>query len=178
MGKDPDTIEQEIADTRARMGERVDALSYKTDVKARIGDRVGEARDAVTGKVRELASGVSERAPGTEDVRRQSRLAAGIVRDNPLGLAIGAVAAGFLAGLLLPSTRAEDEAIGEAADSVRGQAMETGREALDRGRQVAQDVARTAHDSASRHASELGDSAREHAAGPAQAPMDSIQHQS
>jgi hypothetical protein len=99
--------------------------------------------------VRELVSGVSDRASAPEDVRRQARLAVGSVRDNPLGLAIGAVAAGLLIGLLLPSTRVEDEAVGESADSVKGRAMEAGQEALDRGRQVVEDVAQTAHDSAS-----------------------------
>jgi ElaB/YqjD/DUF883 family membrane-anchored ribosome-binding protein len=135
----------------------MDALSYKTDVKARIADRAGDTRDAVSGKVRELVSGASDRAPASEDIRRQARRAAGIARDNPLGLAIGAVAAGFLFGLLLPSTRLEDEALGESADSVKGQAVNAGQEALDRGRQVVEDVAQTAQDSASRHASELAD---------------------
>jgi hypothetical protein len=161
MGKDPDAIEQEIAETRARMGERMDAISYKTDVKARIGDRVGDTRDAVTGRVKELVSGVSDGAPGADGVRRRARLAAGIARDNPLGLVIGAAAAGFLVGLLLPSTRTEDEAIGESADSVKSQAVETGREALDRGRHVIEDVAQTAQDSASRHASELAEAGGE-----------------
>jgi hypothetical protein len=141
MGKDPDTIEQEIADTRTRMGERVDALSYKADVKARIGDTVGDVRDAVGGKVRELAAGVSDRGSSPDALRRQSRRAAGIVRDNPLGLAIGAVAVGFLAGLVLPTTRTEDEAVGEAADAVRGHAARTGQEALDRGTQFVQRAA-------------------------------------
>jgi hypothetical protein len=149
MGKDPNAIEQEIADTRARMGERMDALSYKTDVKARIGDKVGDTRDAVSGKVRELVSGVSDRASAPEDVRRQARQVVGSVRDNPLALAIGAVAAGFLIGLLPPSTRVEDEAVGESADSVKGRAMEAGQEALDRGRQVVEDGAQAAQVSAS-----------------------------
>jgi hypothetical protein len=82
---------------------------------------------------------------------------------------MGAVAAGFLAGLLLPSTRVEDEAFGEVADAIRGQAREIGQEALDGGLQVAQDIAQTAQDSGSRHASELAGSAEERAAEAAQA---------
>jgi hypothetical protein len=171
MGKDPDTIEQEIADTRTRMGAQVDALSYKTDVKARIGDKVSDARDAVEGRMKELVSGASERTPGSDAIRRQSHRVGGIVRDNPIGLAMGAVAAGFLVGLLLPSTRAEDETLGEAADAVKGRAMKTGQEALDRGRQVAQEVAQTARESGSRHASELGESARENMAEAARASV-------
>ena len=40
MGEDPDRIRQEIEQTRAEMGETVDALSYKTDVKARAKDSI------------------------------------------------------------------------------------------------------------------------------------------
>ena len=34
-----------------RVGDEVEALSYKTDVPARVGDYVGEKKQAVTGKV-------------------------------------------------------------------------------------------------------------------------------
>ena len=45
MGQDPDTIEREIEDRRERIGERIDALSYKADVKSRVGDAITEKRD-------------------------------------------------------------------------------------------------------------------------------------
>ena len=35
MGEDPDTIRDEIAGTRERMGDTIDALGYKADVKSR-----------------------------------------------------------------------------------------------------------------------------------------------
>jgi hypothetical protein len=41
MGEDPDMIRKDIEDTRERMGETVDALGYKADVK-------GRAKDSVT----------------------------------------------------------------------------------------------------------------------------------
>ena len=44
MGQDPDAIRDEIADTRERMGDTIDALGYKADVKSR-------AKDNVSGKV-------------------------------------------------------------------------------------------------------------------------------
>ncbi len=172
MGKDPEAIEREIEDTRARMGERVDALAYKTDVKTRVGDKVAETRDAVGDKVDQLVSGVSDRTPSGDQIRHRSRRVAGMMRDNPLGLAVGAAAAGLLVGLLLPATRVEDERVGEAADTIKDRAMETGQEALDRGRQVAQDVARsaskTARESGSRQAGELAGSAREQSAAAAE----------
>jgi ElaB/YqjD/DUF883 family membrane-anchored ribosome-binding protein len=165
--KDPEVIEREIEETRARMGERVDALTYKADVKSRIGDKVAEKRDALTGKVRSLASQGGEQAPNGEDVKRQAGRAAGIVQDNPLGLALGAAAVGLLVGLLLPTTDVEDQKLGDVADKVKARAAETGQEALSRGQQVAQDVvqsaSQTARESGSQHAGELSETAQQKA---------------
>jgi ElaB/YqjD/DUF883 family membrane-anchored ribosome-binding protein len=163
--KDPEVIAREIEETRARMGERVDALTYKADVKARIGDKVTEKRDALTGKVRGLVSQGSEQAPSGEDVKRQAGRAAGVVQDSPLALALGAAAVGLLVGLLLPTTRIEDQKLGDVADRVKAKAAETGQEALSRGQQVAQDVvqsaSQTARESGSQHAGELSETAHQ-----------------
>jgi hypothetical protein len=194
MGKEPDEIEREIEETRERMGERVDALTYKADVKARVGDSIAEKRDNLMDKVKGLLPGGSEeaggegamdqakqaqrrvkglisrgteRAPSRDDLKQQAQRAKGMAQENPLGLALGAVAGGFLLGLLLPSTRMEDEKLGQAADTVKAKAAETGQEALERGKQVAQDVAQTAQqtakESGSQHASELSQSAQQKA---------------
>ena len=92
---------------------------------------------------------------------------AGMARENPLGLAIGAAALGFLAGLVVPSTRVEDERLGRVSDQVMDKVKETGQEALDRGRQVAQEVASTATETAKQQTQEQGqelaDTARQHA---------------
>ena len=42
MGEDPAAIRQEIEATRERMGETVDAMSYKADVPARTRDSLHE----------------------------------------------------------------------------------------------------------------------------------------
>ena len=145
MGKDPETIEREIDDTRTRIGDRMDALSHKADLPGQIGDRLAETRDSVRGKLSGLASNASDRAPSQRDLRLGAQRAAGWIRANPLPMAAGALATGVLVGLLLPSTRAEDDRLGEAADEVRRRALDTGREALDRGgRQAAQVAAEAA----------------------------------
>jgi len=95
------------------------------------------------------------------------RKAAGVAQENPLGLAVGAVAAGFLLGMLVPSSRVEDEKLGPVADRVKEQAKETGQEALERGKQVAQSAAQSAADTVSeegqKHGEQLADSAKENA---------------
>jgi ElaB/YqjD/DUF883 family membrane-anchored ribosome-binding protein len=152
MGEDPDRIREEIVQTRLEMGETVDALGYKADVKARAKDRVVGVKDRVVGAT-----------PDGGDVKQQARRAKSVAEENPLGLAVGAVAVGFLAGMLIPSTRVEDERMGALSDDVIERAKETGQEALERGKQVAQDAAETAKESGQEHVDELKSSAQDHA---------------
>src|ERR1700709_2373040 len=119
MGEDPDTIRDEIADTRERMGDTIDALGYKADVKARARDNVSGKVDSVKERLRLAGQKASEATPDAEQVKDQVRRAAGVAQENPLGLAVGAVAVGFLAGMLIPSTRVENEKLGPMRDPVK-----------------------------------------------------------
>ena len=154
MGQDPDAIRSQIEDTRGQMGDTIEAIGYKTDVKSRARDKVNR----VMGKA-------NDATPSTGDVRQGAQKAASVAQENPLGLAIGAVAAGFIAGVLIPSTSVEDEKLGPVADSVKEKAVETGQEALEHGKQVAQDVAQsaqqTARESGQEHAQHLASSAQQ-----------------
>jgi ElaB/YqjD/DUF883 family membrane-anchored ribosome-binding protein len=156
MGQEPEAIRADIERTRAEMGDTVEALGYKADVKSRAKDKVTETKDRLTGKV-------SDTAPDKQQVRR----AAGIAQENPLGLAIGGAAVGFVVGLLVPSSRVEDEKLGPVADQVKDQVKETGQEAFDRGKEVAQHAASSAKETAQEvgreHADELRGSAQERA---------------
>jgi gas vesicle protein len=178
MGEDPDAIRGRIEQTRNDMGETIDALGYKADVPARakekVSDTVGRARDSVSGTVDSLksavgggAASVKEAAPGAPHMKGQARRAAGVAQENPMGLAIGAMAAGFLAGMMMPSSRMEDERLGAMADEVKEHAAEMGQEALEHGKQVAKEVAQTtastAGDVAAQHAEELRETAGQHA---------------
>src|SRR3989337_1853846 len=129
MGQDPDAIRREIEETRERMGETVEALGYKADVPARTKEAVTGRVTAVKEKITGAAGSVNESTPSTGDVKQAARKGAGVAQENPLGLAIGSIAIGFLAGMLLPSTRVEDEKIGPIADDVKEKGPETGHEA-------------------------------------------------
>ena len=148
MGEDTQAIRREIEDTRERMGDTVDALGYKADVKSR-------TKDAVTDKVDSIKERVGGSTPSTGDVKQGARKAGGMAKENPLGLAIGATAVGFIAGLLVPTTRIEDEKLGPVASDMREKAMDAGQEAMDRGKQVAQDAMQTAKESGQEHAQEM-----------------------
>src|SRR5947209_6705880 len=132
MGEDPRTIRAEVEQTRERMGDTVEALAYKADVKTRAKENVNSKVDSVksvfTGakdSVSDAAGSVGDATPSTGDVKQGARQAAGIAKENPLGLAIGAVAVGFIAGLLVPTTNVENEKIGPMADQVKDQVKET-----------------------------------------------------
>lgn len=163
MGQDPAAIRQEIEQTRERMGDTVDALGYKADVPSR-------AKDSITGKVQSVktkitgaGSRVSDATPSSDDVKQAGQRAVGVAQENPLGLAIGAAAVGFIAGLLIPSTKVEDERLGPVADQVKEQARQTGQEALEHGKQIAQDTAQTAAQKAQEVAAEVKDTAQDSA---------------
>jgi gas vesicle protein len=167
MGEDPNAIRDEISDTRERMGDTIDALGYKADVKSRAKDSVSGKVDSVKERLGIAGRKASDVTPDAEQVKDQARRAAGVAQENPLGLAVGAAAVGFLAGMLVPSSRVEDEKLGPTADRVKEQAKETGQEALERGKQVAQSAAQSAADTVSeegqKHGEQLADSAKESA---------------
>ena len=179
MGQDPDAIRQDIAQTRSEMSETVEAVGYKADVPSRAKEAVSDKVETVKSKVSDTAtrakqavagttSRVGEATPGRGQVTQQTRRAAGLAKENPLGLAIGAAALGFLAGLAAPSTRVEDEKLGRVSDQVMDKVKETGQEALDRGKQVAQEVASTATETAKEKTQEQGQELAESATQNAQ----------
>src|SRR3712207_254778 len=121
MGQDTGQIRQDIEHTRGRMGDTVEALGAKTDV-------TGRAKSSISDKVDGVRSKISGSTPDGGEVKDGARQAVGIAQENPLGLAVGAAAVGFVAGLVIPSTRVEDERIGPVADQVKDRVKETGQE--------------------------------------------------
>lgn len=189
MGQDPDAIREQVAQTRERMGATVEALGAKADVPARMKETVTAKRDQLVRGVSDAGAALADAVrgqgqflsaqagsagsslPSGEDVRGTARHAAGVAQQNPLGLAIGAAALGFLAGLSLPSTKVEDQRLGPMADHLRETAAEMGQQALEHGKQVAQDVleqgaeaaqyvAESARETAQEHSQQLADDVR------------------
>ena len=156
MGQDPREIRQGIEQTRGEMGETVEALGHKTDL-------TGRAKDAVNDRVQGAREKISGSTPDSGEVKEGAKRAAGIAQENPLGLAIGAAALGFVAGLLVPSTSIEDEKIGPVADDIKEKAKETGQEAMDRGKEVARQAADSAQEAGREQAEELRESSKQRA---------------
>ena len=109
MGQDPDAIRQDIEQTRAEMGETVEAVGYKADVPSRAKEKVSEKVENVKSKVSDTAtrakeavvgtasragdsvsgatSRVSDATPSGGEVKQTTRQAAVLAKENPLGLA-------------------------------------------------------------------------------------------
>jgi ElaB/YqjD/DUF883 family membrane-anchored ribosome-binding protein len=178
-----------MEDTRAEMSETVEAIGYKADVPSRAKDKVSEtvdnlknkvsgtatrAKEAVVGTasragdaMSEATSRVGDATPSGGQVKQQAKRAVGLAQENPVGLAVGAVALGFLAGLAVPSTRMPNQRLGPVADQVKNKVKETGQEALERGKQVAQEVAssaaETAKEQGQQHGQDLAQGAKQNA---------------
>jgi ElaB/YqjD/DUF883 family membrane-anchored ribosome-binding protein len=155
MGQDPGQIRNDIEETRARMGDTAEALGHKADVPGRAREAISDRVESVKSTFSGAKESVSDATPSGGDVKQGARQAVGIAKENPLGLAIGATAVGFVAGLLIPSTRVEDERIGPMADQLKEQAKETGQEAVERGKHVAQQAAETVREEGQKQAQEM-----------------------
>lgn len=182
MGQDPEVIRAEIERTRAGMTDTVDALGYKADVKSRakenVQERVDSVKDRISGiagtvtdtasdavdSVSGTAGSLSDRAPDGQQLKAQGRQVVSVAQGNPLGLAIGSAALGFIVGMLVPETRKEHELLGETADQVKDQVRSTASEAVDRGKAVAQEAGEAAMGAAQ----EAGQAAKETAQQSAQ----------
>jgi gas vesicle protein len=191
MGEDPRQIRREIEQTRERMTETVDAIGYRTDVKTRTKEAIVDRKDAVVNKASGVVNRVVGAAPdlpspadvsmpgfvpdgeqvreGARQVKEGAKQAVSVAQANPIGLGIGAIAVGFLAGLALPSTKTEDERLGELSDELKGQARQVGQDALEHGKQVAQDAAHAASET-------VQESGQEHGEQLAETLRDSVEH--
>jgi ElaB/YqjD/DUF883 family membrane-anchored ribosome-binding protein len=99
-------IRADIEQTREQVGDTVEALAAKTDVKAQAKQKV----DEIKGNVRERGENLKSRAQSTtpESAQQSAGQVVARVRENPAPAAIGgAILLGFLLGRL--TGRRKDE---------------------------------------------------------------------
>jgi ElaB/YqjD/DUF883 family membrane-anchored ribosome-binding protein len=102
---DPDRLREEIGQTRAELGETVEALSEKADVKAQVSDKVDEQKqraEQAASEVRDKLTGagqkVSDASP--EDLKQAGVAAKARVESSPLPATAGAFVLGLMVGRL------------------------------------------------------------------------------
>jgi ElaB/YqjD/DUF883 family membrane-anchored ribosome-binding protein len=97
--KSPEEIRDDIDRTRADLGDTVEALAAKTDVKGQAKQRVSEVKDKVQHKREELTGKARGATP--QSARDSGQQVVAKVRENPAPAALGgAVLVGFILGRL------------------------------------------------------------------------------
>lgn len=95
--RSPEAIEADIERTREQVGDTVEALAAKTDVKARAHDRVEEVKANVHAKADEAKAKARQVTP--QSAQQGAGAVATKVKQNPLPLAAGgALLVAFLLG--------------------------------------------------------------------------------
>ncbi|MDP9025251.1 MAG: DUF3618 domain-containing protein [Candidatus Eremiobacteraeota bacterium] len=166
MGKETGELRQEIEQTRDRMGDTVDAIAYKTDVPSRmhdaLSDRVDSMKSMITGTVGHVRHGiertgsrVGESLPDAGEVRDAAGTAIHAIRENPLGLLFGGMAAGFLLGSLLPVSDLENERLGPYGRQIKATAQDAGSHILDQGKAVVRETVEAAKHSVQEHGEQV-----------------------
>jgi len=98
-GRSVEQIERDIEVTRADMGDTVEALAEKTDVKAQAQEKVTAAKTNVTETKEDLLGKAQAASP--ESARTAAAQVQQKTRENPLPVAVGAaVLVGFVLGRL------------------------------------------------------------------------------
>lgn len=95
--RSPEEIRADIAQTREQVGDTVEALAAKTDVKARARERVEELKGEFRARASQAKAQAQETTPATAQQGGQKVVAA--VRANPAPFVLGgAVLLAFLLG--------------------------------------------------------------------------------
>jgi hypothetical protein len=176
VGEDPAALRKQIEDTRDRMTEVTTTLAGKVSPTAPQ-ERVSARVDAPDSGRQPDENGSAGGADLPDAGRRQAARALRLGSDNPLAVVAAVSAAGFVAGMLVPSSSLEDERIGPIADQVKDQAREIGQEAADRAQEIGAaaaeqaaeagtDLSHTLRDEVERQGRELGSTIPERSHGP------------
>jgi ElaB/YqjD/DUF883 family membrane-anchored ribosome-binding protein len=157
---------ERISDMASNTGRRVSSTTSGT------GERVREMADDVRNLAAEWTESASSMASSTvatgreqahrlgDTVRHQAaqvgNTAQYLMREQPLVIGAIGLAVGAVLGAVLPSTRREDELLGETRDRLIDQAAEAGQEAMQQAGAVAQKAASAAAETAREEAERRG----------------------
>lgn len=175
------TVKQKLK----RMSETVSSYAEQTGRKVKSAS--AQTRDSLSSMAQSTGEGLSSAGQYTRDsavaaagqvsnaaqsakqsVRQGAQIAQQKTRqamdEHPLAVGAAVLGLGLVAGLLAPSSRCEDEWMGESSDELKQNAKEAGEEAVERSKEVAAKTASAAMDEAEEQGltpGQLAKSARE-----------------
>ena len=141
-----DTVAAGAMHAKEKVGETAgqvkEQASHLKDAVAEKTSQVKEGADHLREKVGETAGHVREQAAQVPVYARQQWHDAKLgfwqtMDQSPFAVGLAVLAAGVVAGLSVPTSRKEDELMGETRDRLLDQAKGLTREAMDKGKQVA-----------------------------------------
>jgi ElaB/YqjD/DUF883 family membrane-anchored ribosome-binding protein len=100
--RDPEQIQSEIEQTREELGDTIEALAEKADVKAQAKQRIDETKAAAAEKKDEFVAKAREVSP--ESAVNVASEVSQTARENPVPVGV-AFAAGFLFGRITKRRR-------------------------------------------------------------------------
>jgi len=132
MGEGWQKTKQRTSETTGAFREKTGALKERMSEK---GAHMKEQAHHMKEQAMEQARHMKEQArhtysQGVDSFKRTSN-------DYPLAVGVGCMALGVLAGMLIPSTRREDELVGAARDRLVERSKDTAHNVLERGKHVA-----------------------------------------
>jgi ElaB/YqjD/DUF883 family membrane-anchored ribosome-binding protein len=145
---------RESADSAGMMGKLKNKGAEWTSKASSSMQSVKERTAAKAGQLRQRAAqtGAQMKDKANYGYEQSRDAVARAAEERPLMMGLGCLAIGVVAGMLIPSTRKEDEWVGPARDRLVDRSREAAQEAVNRGKHVAQ----TAVDAAKQEASEQG----------------------
>ncbi len=139
-----------------------------------VADSARSAADRATAAVSSAATSVRDVASSAADTTRQqlsqvsdqarqgARVASdrfkNTLQENPMALGVAALAAGAIVGLTLPTTRVENEYMGETRDRLVDQAKSIAHDAAEKVQRVTGEAGRTLKDAAQKEGLMVGES--------------------
>lgn len=103
---DPEQLRAEIDQTRAELGDTVQALAAKTDVKARAKQAAGDAADGAKQKLNAAKDQAVDAATAVKDQLAQAEVPPQLRRPTPWAALAGAAALAGLVVVLIRRRRA------------------------------------------------------------------------
>ena len=102
--REPEDIRSDIEETREQLGETVEALAEKADVKGQAKAKVDETKQRFTRKATDAKEKIAGASP--DQAKTAASSAASTAQDRPLPFAVGgAFAVGLVIGLLIAKRR-------------------------------------------------------------------------